>query len=75
VQGDATRRTLAEAVHGIVPDGVVARVEAHGVETWTIDKRRGAIGTVSSIHIFLSEICDRGVGEVAGAYQAWLLVV
>ena len=36
VQGDAAGGALAEAVHGIIAHGVVARVEAHGVETLKI---------------------------------------
>ena len=33
VQGDAAGGALAETKHGIIAHGVVARVEAHGVET------------------------------------------
>ena len=36
MQGDAAGGALAEAVHGIIAHGVVARVEAHGVETLKI---------------------------------------
>ena len=33
MQGDAAGGALAETKHGIIAHGVVARVEAHGVET------------------------------------------
>lgn len=37
VQGDTAGGTLAETIHGLIADGVVPRVEAHGVETWRVD--------------------------------------
>lgn len=33
MQGDAAGGALAQTKHGIIAHGVVARVEAHGVET------------------------------------------
>ena len=43
MEGNATRRTLAEAVGVLVADGAVAGVEAHGVETCG-GKERGIAG-------------------------------
>lgn len=41
MQGDAAGGTLPETVRSIIADGVVPRMEAHGVETWRVDVVRG----------------------------------
>ena len=78
MQGDAARSALAEAVHRIIAHGVVARVEAHGVETLKIGGGvRKAIRRSSGQHreILSAGECDRGTVGRRGGYVPGMIAL